>query len=716
MSRSAAAVLVLITGTVVSLQRNMAPKTSKSISSSPAELTQSVEPRTDQSAQSDLLNTTLSEQVINEPTTQTEQHRSEQLTTSQLRSDAPTRESSQAPMPTRKKSRLEKPDFNVTATQILYGEYKAVVDKVRGECSERVQSPPVRAEPYVTSLLDSDIYLDTTGGREMYTGQWVTFFIVARTKQGVLTCADGDFFESTAWSSNNRPPVHPETVGQGVYRFKFRPVHPGDFTLSVNLFYSSSIGVARSWPTEAEMDSHSSMRWQDSSRERAKEIGHIFKRLRQKRDYAKLTRFCVDPHAEFIRRTVTVTVAGEVILPRATCTGDWRKGRGLEGSWLRAPMQGFRGNSSDQRHYCAPGYCEGDIHFLKTDGWVWVPDHCYLRLYNRESAWKCFSGKKFFWFGDSTLKQPATNIIEHLLGVPVLRRSYNWIKKFCPSGYKITKKKYLNKVKRATELGCVGPFEHRQWHINRVNPRNSSQSTELQLLWGGARTQWMPPKDKPSGIEHLLPDSKSPVKEAFHNQVLKDQTIIFLHEYIWDELARFDYAKFEPIILQLIKDLLENTTSLIHWDTAHPQCGTDSYEKPFSLCKALIDNKMETVGSYYNSMQMTKAIEATFADEPRVQVANRYLMAQPYTIGHDYCHHGLHYGAHEAFCHAYQPINPKACYRDWLVDKLEGQVWLNRICTDAPASFTEDTSIDIKVCYCFTLFVDSDFFTDWGAE
>ena len=551
----------------------------------------------------------------------------------------------------------------------------ALVEEHLRTCSER-QRPEVLPR---TSLLNSE-YVVPQGVQT--TGETITGYIIARDANGTATCEPHDFFEITAWSERNRVFVTTASLGYGVYSFTFKARMPGVFNVSIHLMYESATQVGRSWPTSDELYTD----FQNAT---------FWRKMSQKFDALKkqnTTEWCPSPRAEFVNHRIHITVAGNEILPAAPCGQTWHKSNGLAGSWVKA-----------EKEACYPGLCEGDLAFMASDGWVWVPDTCYLRLYNKESAWDCLNGKRLVWFGDSTLKQPATNLVENLLGVPILRRSFNYVKQFCPKGPKIHKRNYINKRKKHTARGCTGPFDHRQWKINRTNPHNSDQLVHLQYVWGGSVSVMDPPMRKPTGYGLLL--QETPTRNIFRAALATKPDYLFLHHYVWDDMAQMDHPRFANEIGKFVESLLNSTTADIHWDTPHPQCMSNLLDNDVAMCVSAVENKLNSAGAFQSSLSMMRHLDERIGNNPRLTVTERYQMAQPHVMELKYCYFGIHFGSQEAFCHVTAPEGPEACIRssNWLVDKFESQTWMNKMCSNPPKATSADPTITLDVWPLFPL-------------
>ena len=597
-----------------------------------------------------------------------------------------------------------------TEPRVVRGDVAALVAARMSECAAR-GSTPRAAEVAVTSLYQSELLLPEEGPE---TGSTVVGYIVARDREGKLVCREGDMFDVTAWSDRNRAPVHMRTAASsGVYQFSFRPVTAGVFRVCVYLFFPSAAGLNKTWPDNpvrgppggaggsggagdgAATYTHTEKTWQ--------EVTEAVSGVRTKAD-----RVCGSARSEYAQHCLPLRVRGADALPTAVCGRAWGGGRGLAGSWVRGPK--------GQREKCYPGLCEGDLRFMDSAGWVYVPQACYLRLYNREAAWSCVAGRKLMWFGDSTLKQPATNLVENLLGVPVLRRSFNWVANACPSWGSLSRnpRKFNKQYSRFRRNGCTGPFDHRMWKITRENPSDPSQKVTLQFVWGGAKGVDRSPFEAVVGFG-LLDDKTTTQHQAVFNALLGKRgaadkassdarpDAFFIHQYVWDRDAKMRHESWEGRVLEFLKTtaLADGGPELgVHWDTAHPQCLFDQVDDQATVCKSAVENKVNSVGSYLSGVRMVNLLEKEFAGNDKVTVSDRYTMAQPFSVRSEYCYFGIHFGSQPAFCHVTLPTSPKRCYRNWLVDKYEQMIWMNKMCSNTPPA-SSASNVTFEVCLRF---------------
>ena len=94
------------------------------------------------------------------------------------------------------------------------------------------------------------------------------------------------------------------------------------------------------------------------------------------------------------------------------------------GAWMRLPSCDGNLCAGDLREaYPADDSALPNYHtrlFNKTMWWVFVSDTCTIRLYSRAEAWRILNNKWLLNWGGSTLQQPTANMLEYMLGVPVL--------------------------------------------------------------------------------------------------------------------------------------------------------------------------------------------------------------------------------------------------------------------------------------------------------
>ena len=238
--------------------------------------------------------------------------------------------------------------------------------------------------------------------------------------------------------------------------------------------------------------------------------------------------------------------------------------------------------------------------------------------------------------------------------------------------------------------GCTTGFDHRQWKIHRQELPARKRSASFQFIWGGGRTtQEGPSPTKWHGLELLFSNSKA--RKVYDKALLQKPDIVILHEYVWDNTALSDLDAFKEKVKTVIDNILNTTSATVHWDTSHAFCGSDRKGD----CAETAKNKIKSAGAFQNAVSMVSFIEHEYGDTERVTVVDRYALSHPYAIGFQYCQFGLHYGSHPAACHAISPTNPPHCYRNWLVDKFELQMWMNKMCSNKPSEKSDWT---IEVC------------------
>eukprot|EP01065_Artemidia_motanka_P024877 TRINITY_DN29804_c0_g1_i1.p1 TRINITY_DN29804_c0_g1~~TRINITY_DN29804_c0_g1_i1.p1 ORF type:complete len:793 (+),score=86.21 TRINITY_DN29804_c0_g1_i1:68-2446(+) len=499
-------------------------------------------------------------------------------------------------------------------------------------------------------------------GRSLTAGKPVALLLLSRSRDARV-CVGGDGWEVVAEGDRELLSVRVDDVGGGAYVLSFTPRVAQQLRVCLRLYWPSRLRGAPRWRrgnyTGALLGGFAGNVWKDND--------------------VHSSEWCAaEGSADSKPVCHDATVTGPVpVLPTRVCPTQWTGG--MLGSWVKTPAGA-----------CEPGYCSGDLQWQRTDGWVFVPDQCYLRVYNRDSAWQCLRGRRLLWFGDSTAKQPATDLLEMLLGVSVLDggRSFRWHVSSCDGAT-------LRRIgfKAWQRRGCSTPFDLRKWGYGqwseRTNPANSSESIRTRFVWGGGKTVQLPPWGPLNALSLLERHSDNGVDTEARRMLLsgidelRPRDALFLQAWAWDP-HRGDWSKFEPKmrwVLDTVLDRLPKGTA-VHWDTAHPFCVDDRADTPRKGCETQVSNKFGSVAAG----QMSRLISATVDDykqsRPNRQITalDRWPMALPFAHGSKYCHFGLHFGSNRQFCHIFSFDEPQRCYRDWLVDKFEIQIWMNAVC------------------------------------
>eukprot|EP00759_Apiculatamorpha_spiralis_P038043 PhF_6_TR37537/c0_g1_i5/m.55577 len=187
----------------------------------------------------------------------------------------------------------------------------------------------------------------------------------------------------------------------------------------------------------------------------------------------------------------------------------------------------FRSGAWTQLTECDGNKCIGDLRDLdplqpnKTSYWVYVSDVCTLRIFGRKDAWDAVipAGEKSAWFlywGVSTLEQPATNFIEYMLGLMILKAwrtdYFRVAKRFRPDHF----------VTRSFDVTRQSRF---------FNVSSSSLPTmRSTFLWGGCPMFTQPAPwacDKTIGLTH-----RSGMQAVFRTMdALPD--VLLLDHFLW---------------------------------------------------------------------------------------------------------------------------------------------------------------------------------------
>eukprot|EP01065_Artemidia_motanka_P014934 TRINITY_DN18805_c0_g1_i2.p1 TRINITY_DN18805_c0_g1~~TRINITY_DN18805_c0_g1_i2.p1 ORF type:complete len:697 (+),score=216.20 TRINITY_DN18805_c0_g1_i2:43-2133(+) len=551
----------------------------------------------------------------------------------------------------------------------------------------------------LTSLERSEVVF---GSQQHVTGVTEYALIVSRSATGAAVCRGGDMFEVRYEGEDEHDAPRVSDLGHGAYAVRWLPRLAGARKFCLYLYYPGRVQGLPRWPGGAPRPFHL------VSRTKAfKAMDNVTSSL------GPPSTWCLGTEPDLRPRCIDVAVTGSAQLPAQQCQDAWRGG--LTGSWLKVP--------GDK---CRPGYCAGDLRFMDSDGWVYVPRDCYLRLYNREAAWNCLSGRSLLWFGDSTLRQSATNMVELLLGTPVLgEKSFKWTYAHCsryvlPKGSRRVRgssRRLSLAGKEAAKRGCPDYNSIRNWAGHRVNPENTSQSLHVNFVWGGGwlkNTLW---GERPAALDHTLPDGRqagrrwtcaggphrgcSPARSELLSALSSDRRpdTAFLNGLLWDMDAH-DWDRFGPKVESLL-DLLNQKMApgaRVHWNMAHPQCLDDRREETDGFCRSTLVNKMQTVLAAHSNEMLQHTMETVWRDRfsaATLTATDRFAVAQPYVHGHDFCHQGMHFGSSKHDCYMFDSMYPEPCYRQWRVDKFMSQVWMNAACpADKPPLETGSHSIE----------------------
>ncbi|BBN00200.1 hypothetical protein MPTK1_1g27210 [Marchantia polymorpha subsp. ruderalis] len=259
-----------------------------------------------------------------------------------------------------------------------------------------------------------------TGDLKLQTDRDYEVVIVSYSSNGSRRCSGGDFFEidlnGTQWKS--RPPI--KDLGDGTYVVNLRVdgAFAGVYGFRVILLFPNWHGMeltAEEWV---------------------------------------LARDIVYLELEFAKPEGSAPVpVPEEELRRCDPAEDYKR-KNWEGRWTRSKFnETCRANEKgrflclDRNQTCDDGRCDGEVGRLESNGWVYSA-HCAFRIFSRDEAWDCVSGKWLFFWGDSNHQ----DTIRNLLNFP---------------------------------LGLYTGSPYRNGHSTHTNPRNASQSVTVTNSFNG---------------------------------------------------------------------------------------------------------------------------------------------------------------------------------------------------------------------------------------
>eukprot|EP01060_Flectonema_neradi_P014159 TRINITY_DN20875_c0_g1_i1.p1 TRINITY_DN20875_c0_g1~~TRINITY_DN20875_c0_g1_i1.p1 ORF type:complete len:655 (+),score=81.37 TRINITY_DN20875_c0_g1_i1:449-2413(+) len=534
----------------------------------------------------------------------------------------------------------------------------------------------------LTSLSESDM---TVSSNIATTGTQLTITITSRDSQKSRTCRDGDLWEINANSATELVGVQVRSLGLGRYTGTFTPRLQGTYNVCRKLLYTSRIRGAPRVMSEPN-STYLYGAFRDSFFMKNEEI------------LSKHSQWCPGgQRADIDEQCVQVVVTGKPTLPNKVCPSTWKDG--LKGSWVFVPEK-------DGKRTCSEGICVGDLHFMRTDGWVYVPNSCYLRIYNRESSWKCLSKKSILMVGDSTLRQTSTNLLELVLGTPALgEKSFKWVWANC--NQKTINMNSKNKCKHSQK--CLGKYRAsakcpdynsiREWAGKRPNPYDSSDWVFARLIWGGGRKKGTLWGVRPAAFDHFSSDGckykygcSKQRGELEHSLKNEKPDIIFLNGFLWDQ-DNHDWKTFYSKVNETISYIKKTSpTTSIHFNNAHPQCTDDRrHEFPVFCWRILIAKMQQLIAAESNELLLQQLAK----DHPYVVISDRYTMALSH-LTHEFCHQGMHFGSSVADCLVFDVDQPNVCLRNWRVDKFMQQLWLNHACP-ADVLPLSDSNLNVSI-------------------
>ncbi|CAN6481965.1 unnamed protein product [Victoria cruziana] len=222
------------------------------------------------------------------------------------------------------------------------------------------------------------------GWPELPVGKIHRFLVRTYNDAGVPRCAGGDFFEvdlsGESWKS--RPPLADNGDGSYHISLQVHPDFPGDYVLRIRLLFRSYEGT-KFHPN----------------------------------------RFMYD--VLMLNSTIRFTagekpgLAPELPLCRAS---DFERDA-WSGRWTRHARNNTCNINDSGRFICLPlnhpcqdPWCDGALGALESNGWVYSA-HCAFRIFDREPAWRCLSGRWLFFWGDSNHMDTIRNLLTFVLGV-----------------------------------------------------------------------------------------------------------------------------------------------------------------------------------------------------------------------------------------------------------------------------------------------------------
>ncbi|XP_031494195.1 uncharacterized protein LOC116260193 [Nymphaea colorata] len=222
------------------------------------------------------------------------------------------------------------------------------------------------------------------GWPELPAGKIHRFLLRTYSEAGRPRCAGGDFFEvdlsGESWKS--RPPLIDNGNGSYALSLQVHPDFPGDYSLTVRLLFRSYEGT-KFHPN----------------------------------------RFAYD--RLMLNTTIRFTASEDTAAPPELklCGASDFDRDAWSGRWTRLARNDTCDMNDSGRFLCLPSdhpcrapWCDGALGTLESNGWVYSA-HCAFRIFHREPAWRCLSGRWLFFWGDSNHVDTIRNLLTFVLGV-----------------------------------------------------------------------------------------------------------------------------------------------------------------------------------------------------------------------------------------------------------------------------------------------------------
>lgn len=214
------------------------------------------------------------------------------------------------------------------------------------------------------------------------------FTLTALDASGNPRCFGGDYFETDlsgpSWKS--RPPII--DLGNGSYILRLQ-IHPrfasrdAVFTFSVVLLFRSFDGL-KLFPG----------------------------RFSLRRELRRVAIKFLPPHPSTSLPDLKLCRPADFGLP--AWSGRWTRHAGNDSC---AVDFAGRYRCLDPDLPCEPPWCAGKLGSVESNGWIYSA-HCFFRLFDPDSAWRCLAGKWLLFWGDSNHVDTIRNLLNFVLGFP----------------------------------------------------------------------------------------------------------------------------------------------------------------------------------------------------------------------------------------------------------------------------------------------------------